>query len=130
MLKLTLWISSMIIWITKKLSGANITVSGEELPSEPVLFMANHFTRFETFIVPYILFSKYRRVGRSLADDTVFVGLLGEYMKMAGTISHKNEARDGIILNDLLSAKADWVIILRERWLRIKRFPWRVKLFT
>ncbi len=110
MLKVVLWISSVIIFIIRKLSGANITISGEKLPDAPVLFMANHFTRFETFVVPYLLFSKYNHVARSLADDTVFVGWLGEYMRLAGSISHKNKARDCIITDDFLSGNADWII--------------------
>jgi len=110
MLKFILLLSSWMIWVIKKLSGANITVSGEKLPEGSLLFMANHFTRFETFLVPYVLFSSQKRISRSLADDAVFVGWLGEYMKLAGTVSSQNKARDCIILNDLLTSKADWVI--------------------
>jgi len=110
MLKFILWLSSLLIYLIKKLSGANITVSGEVLPDAPVMFLANHFTRFETFVVPYVLFNKYKREGRSLADETVFVGMLGKYMRMAGSISNKNKARDCIITNDLLSGNADWII--------------------
>ena len=128
MLRVVLWISSVVIWIIKKLSGANITVSGT-LPDAPVLFMANHFTRFETFLVPYVLFSNYRRIGRSLADDSVFVGWLGEYMKMAGTVSSKNKARDCIILDDLLSAKADWVIYPEGKMVKNKEISLEERQF-
>ncbi len=110
MIKVVLWISSIFIYIIKKLSGANITINGEVPSNKPVLFMANHFTRFETFIIPYLLFSKFKRIGRSLADDTVFVGWLGEYMRLAGSISNKNKARDCIITDDFLSGNADWII--------------------
>ncbi|MBW1749938.1 MAG: alpha/beta fold hydrolase [Deltaproteobacteria bacterium] len=110
MLKLVLCISSVFLFIIKKLSGANFTTSGEEVPDAPVLFLANHFTRFETFIVPYLLFNKRKRIARSLADDTVFVGWLGEYLRLAGSVSTKNKARDCIITDDFLSGKADWII--------------------
>jgi esterase/lipase/1-acyl-sn-glycerol-3-phosphate acyltransferase len=110
MLKLVLYISSMFIFIIKKLSGANFTTSDEELPDGPILFLANHFTRFETFAVTYLLFNKRRRIARSLADDTVFVGWLGGYMRLAGSISTKNKARDCIIADDFLSGKADWIV--------------------
>jgi len=96
--------------LVRKLSGANITVSGEDIPNSPVLFVANHFTRFETFVVPYILYKKYGRVSHSLADDGVFVGILGKYMRWVGTISNKNKARDCIIVEDLLKGNVDWVI--------------------
>jgi esterase/lipase/1-acyl-sn-glycerol-3-phosphate acyltransferase len=110
MLKLILWLSSLFIYLIKTLSGVNITVSGEVLPDAPVMFLANHFTRFETFVVPYVLYTKYNRQCRSLADETVLVGWLGKYMRLAGSISNKNKARDCIISNDLLSGNADWII--------------------
>jgi esterase/lipase/1-acyl-sn-glycerol-3-phosphate acyltransferase len=110
MLKVVLWLSSVFLFIIKKLSGANITISGDPLPDGPVLFLANHFTRFETLAIPYVLFSKHNRIARSLADDTVFVGWLGEYLRLAGSVSTKNEARDCIIVDDFLSGNADWII--------------------
>ena len=103
-------VSSLLIGLIRKLSGANITISGEKLPSSPVLFVANHFTRFETFVVPHMLYEKYSRPSRSLADDSVFVGLLGKFMSKLGTISNKDKARDCIIVEDLLSGNSDWVI--------------------
>ncbi len=110
MLKLALCISSVFLFIIKKLSGANFTTSGEALPDGPILFLANHFTRFETFVVPYLLFNKRKRIARSLADDTVFVGWLGEYLRLVGSVSTKHKARDCIIVDDFLSGDADWII--------------------
>ncbi len=110
MLKLILWPSFFIIYLIKKFTGANITTSGEEIPKTPLLFLANHFTRFETLVVPYVLFSKHHRVSRSLADNTIFVGWMGEYMRLVGAISNKFKGRDCIILDDLLSGNADWII--------------------
>ena len=110
MLRFVLLISQFIIFLLKKLIGANITSSGKLPDSGSILILANHFTRFETFIVPYVLFSKYNHVGRSLGDDSVFVGLLGKYMSLAGSISIKNKIKDNIILNDLVSGDADWII--------------------
>ncbi len=103
-------ISSLAIGLIRKFSGANITVSGEALPESPVLFVTNHFTRFETFVVPHMLYEKYDRPSRSLADDSVFVGALGKFMLWVGTISNKTKNRDCIIVEDLLSGSADWVI--------------------
>jgi len=97
--------SSMLIGMIRKFSGANITVSGEKLPDSPIMFVANHFTRFETFVVPHMLYKTYGRPSRSLADDAVFVGFLGRFMTWVGTISNKNK-----IVEDLLSGRADWVI--------------------
>lgn len=109
-MRLGLRVSSWVISLVRKLSGANITVSGEALPDSPIMFVANHFTRFETFVVPHILYHTYKRSSRSLADDGVFVGFLGKFMHWVGTISNKNKDRDCIIVEDLLSGKDDWVL--------------------
>ena len=109
-MKIAFALSSLAIGLIRKFSGANITVSGEALPESPVLFVTNHFTRFETFVVPHMLYEKYDRPSRSLADDSVFVGALGKFMLWVGTISNKTKNRDCIIVEDLLSGSADWVI--------------------
>lgn len=120
-MRLALAFSSLVISLVRKLSGANITISGEEIPDSPVLFVANHFTRFETFVVPHMLYESYGRTSRSLADDGVFVGFLGKYMRWVGTVSNKNKARDCIIVEDLLSGKDDWVIYPEGYMVKNKR---------
>ncbi len=120
-MRLALTFSSMVLSLVRKLSGANITVSGEELPDSPLLFVANHFTRFETFVVPHMLYKEHGRTSRSLADDNIFVGFLGRYMRWVGTISNKNKARDTIIVEDLLSGEDDWVIYPEGYMVKDKR---------
>ncbi|AKF25017.1 acyltransferase [Sulfurovum lithotrophicum] len=120
-MKVTVWFSSFAIGIIRKLSGANITVSGEEIPDSPVLFVANHFTRFETFVVPHMLYEKYGRISRSLADDKVLAGLLGKFMRSMGTLSNRNRNRDCIIIEDLLKGSADWVIYPEGYMVKNKR---------
>jgi len=120
-MRLGLRLSSMVIGLVRKFSGANITVSGEKLPDSPILFVANHFTRFETFIVPHILYKIHGRSSRSLADDAVFVGWLGKYMRWVGTVSNKHKARDCIIVEDLLAGKDDWVIYPEGYMVKNKR---------
>ena len=121
MMSFAFGLSSMLIGTIRKLSGANITISGEPIPDSPVLFVANHFTRFETFVVPYMLYEKYGRKTRSLADDSVFVGMLGKFMRWAGTISNKNKARDCIIIEDLLKGSSDWIIYPEGYMVKNKR---------
>lgn len=120
-MKLGFVFSSLIIGVVRKLSGANITITGENIPDSPVIFVANHFTRFETFVVPHMLYKKYKRSSRSLADDGIFVGFLGQYMKWVGTISNKNIARDCIIMEELLSGEGDWVIYPEGYMVKNKR---------
>ena len=109
-MRIALKISSYIIGAIRKIVGANITISGESIPASPVLFVANHFTRFETFVVPYVLYTYHKRESRSLADESVFVGFLGKFMNWVGTVSNKNKERDCIIVEDLALGQDDWVI--------------------
>jgi 1-acyl-sn-glycerol-3-phosphate acyltransferase len=110
MIRFVLFISKYIISGLRKLFGIDITHSGKLPDKGSVLIISNHFTRFETFIVPYILYSEYNHVGRSLGDDSIFVGWLGKYMELAGTVSVKNKIKNRIILDDLISGDADWII--------------------
>jgi len=120
-MKIAFVLSSLVIGLVRKLSGANITISGHELPESPVLFVANHFTRFETFVVPHMLYEKYSRTTRSLADDSLFVGFFGKYMRLLGIISTKHKTRDCIIVEDLLSGASDWVIYPEGYMVKNKR---------
>jgi len=94
MMRFGLSFTSGLIGLIRKLSGANITTSGEFLAEETsILFVANHFTRFETFVIPHMIYKIQGRSSRSLADDGVFVGFFGKYMKWAGALSNKNKSR-------------------------------------
>ncbi len=90
----------------------NIYVHGEEhlLHDTPTLFVANHFTRFETFVMPSVISSHSQMVVRSLADHSIFVGYLGKYLERVGTLSTQHEHRNEIILGDLMTGRENWII--------------------
>lgn len=90
---------------------SNLKVSGvENIPDTPVLFVANHFTRSETFILPYMMHKALGRKVRCLADKNLFVGGLGAYLESMGTVATDNPKRNNIIIGDLLANKNDWII--------------------
>ncbi|HIQ28334.1 MAG TPA: acyltransferase, partial [Sulfurovum sp.] len=124
-MRLPFILSSLVIGVVRKLSGANITISGEKLPESPVLFVANHFTRFETFVVPHMLYASNGRTTRSLADDSLFVGIFGRFMRLLGTLSNRNKTRDCIIVEDLLSGTSDWVIYPEGFMVKNKRITFK-----
>lgn len=94
-----------------KILGSRFTITGvEKLPKTPVLFVANHFTRSETFFVPYLIYKSANRQVRCLADSSLYQGILGKFLKSAGTISTKDKNRDNIILSDLIKGEYDWMI--------------------
>jgi esterase/lipase/1-acyl-sn-glycerol-3-phosphate acyltransferase len=97
--------------LLEKLLGSKITVNGlENLPAKPVLFVANHFTRAETFIVPYIIYKYTKRQVRCLADNSLFHGFLGKFLKSVGALSTKDKRRDLAIIADLVNGEYDWMI--------------------
>ena len=48
--------ASFAMNLLEKLLGTRFTITGvEKIPNNPVMFVANHFTRSETFFVPYLI---------------------------------------------------------------------------
>lgn len=103
--------ASLAMNILERLLGSRFTVSGiEKIPNKPVLFVANHFTRSETFFVPYVINKITSRHIRCLADSKIFIGAFGKFLRSVGTVSTKDPNRDNIILGDLVSGQYDWMI--------------------
>ena len=103
--------TALALKILEKVLGSKFTVEGiQNLPDQPILFVSNHFTRFETFVVPYIIYKHTGRQVRCLADSGLFSGVLGKFLNSVGAISTKNSNRDNIILKDLMQGNYDWMI--------------------
>ena len=97
--------------ILEKILGSKFSVNGiENLPNQPILFVSNHFTRFETFVVPYLIYKNTGRQVRCLADSSLYHGALGKFLNSVGTISTRDPNRNNIILKDLITAQYDWMI--------------------
>jgi esterase/lipase/1-acyl-sn-glycerol-3-phosphate acyltransferase len=97
--------------VLQKLMGTKFSVSGiKNLPNQPTIFVANHFTRSETFFVPYLIYKHTGRQIRCLADSSVFVGALGRFLRSTGAVSTRDPERDNIILKDLITGEHDWMI--------------------
>ena len=103
--------ASFAMNLLEKLLGTRFTVSGvEKIPNNPVMFVANHFTRSETFFVPYIINKATGRNVRCLADSKIFFGAFGKFLRSVGTVSTKDPNRDNIIVDDLVNGAFDWMI--------------------
>ena len=88
-----------------------ISVQGmHNLPSGPVLFVANHFTRSETFILPYLIDRYARRHVMSLAHYKLFSGLIGDFLRSIGSLSTRHPEVKQRIVADLLTGRSDWLI--------------------
>ena len=118
---------------------SHIRVSGiEHIGEGPTLFVANHFTRFEAPLLPWILWRETdgKRVARSLGDSSLFVGALGKYLRNVNVFPKDDPAWRDIIIDDLASGKHDWIIYPEGAMVKHKRLvneqgklwlqlPWR-----
>ncbi len=103
--------TTLVIDFLKTLFKTRLYVTGlDTIPDGPILFVANHFTRFETAIIPYLIHKETGKTPRSLADEVVFVRELGDFLRKIGTISTANPNRDHIILSDLMTGSKNWLI--------------------
>ena len=104
-------ISVLLISALEKWLKPRFFIKGKEkINDHPTLFVPNHFTRAETFIVPYILFKQLKEQVRSLATNEVFVGKLGEYLRSIKIISTKDPLRNRTIIHDLITGDYRWLI--------------------
>ncbi|MCH7505389.1 alpha/beta fold hydrolase, partial [PVC group bacterium] len=82
----------------------------EYLEDSPTLFVVNHFTRAETFIMPYVIHKYTGKYVNSLTDAKLFKGKFGEYLKNIGAVSIREPSRNRRIIGDLLTGRQNWVI--------------------
>ncbi len=100
-----------LLGVLKERIGMRIRVTGQEhLSDRPTLYVVNHFTRFETLIVPYVLYQQTHEQVRTLANDGLFKGSLGKFLRSCGVASTRDPKRDEMIVGDLITGRFDWVI--------------------
>ncbi|MDA0901931.1 MAG: 1-acyl-sn-glycerol-3-phosphate acyltransferase, partial [Proteobacteria bacterium] len=103
--------TSLALNLLEKLLGSKFNVTGiENIPKKPVMFVANHFTRSETFIIPYIIHKYTKRQVRCLADSRLFVGAFGRFLITVGAVSTQDPKRNDKIISDLMLGRYDWMI--------------------
>ncbi len=115
--------------VLRRFIGLSLHVEGlGNLVDRPTLFVVNHFTRMETFIVPYVLHREARRELCALADAKLFKGVFGEYLRRMGAVSTHAPLRNRRIIGDLVSGRHDWVIFPEGVMVKSKEVVRRGKL--
>jgi len=82
----------------------------KNLPDGPVLFVSNHFTRSETFLLPWLLDRVAGRSVSSLAWHGLFRGAFGAYLEAVGARSTREPGIKERIVRELASGESDWLI--------------------
>ena len=114
--------TGLFVKVIEKLSRARVNLHGtENISGGNNIFVVNHFTRIETFVLPTHLFRLTQTPIWSLAAAEFFKGTLGAYMDKIGAVSVKNPDRDLLIVKTLLTGEAMWVIFPEGRMVKNKK---------
>ena len=114
--------TGLLIKTITELSKAKVKLYGiENIPSGSVIFVLNHFTRMETFLMPYVIFKLTQVPVWSLASYEFFNGAFGAYLDKVGAVSTRNPERDLLIVKTLLNGEANWIIFPEGRMVKNKK---------
>ncbi len=114
--------SGLVLNILEKILDADIELKGQEnIPKDnPIIFVANHFTRMEALIVPFAMYELTGKKVGVIADDSLFKTYFGSFLKDIGAMKKSDPFRNNIMLGDLLTASKNWMVFPEGRMVKAK----------
>ncbi len=115
-------LSTMAIKALMKFTNAEIRVHGKEnIIDQPILYVINHFTRMETFFLPYIINQITGIEVLSLASGEFFGGGLGNYLEKVGAVSTEAPNRDQVMISALMKNDLSCLIFPEGQMIKDKK---------
>jgi len=101
--------TGQMIALMQSFSKIKVRTHGQEsIPVGSIIFVVNHFTRIETLLLPYYIYTHTHVPVWSLADHSFFEGTLSGYLAKIGAVSTKNPDRDRLIVKTLLTGENNY----------------------
>lgn len=114
--------TGMVLAMLDAAARSRVRVHGaSHLPAGPVLFVSNHFTRSETFLLPWLLDRIAGRNVSSLAWHGLFRGVFGSYLEAVGARSTHEAGIKERIVRELAEGVCDWLIYPEGEMVKNKR---------
>ncbi|MBN2310110.1 MAG: alpha/beta fold hydrolase [Candidatus Hydrogenedentes bacterium] len=109
--------------IASRLVKANVRVHNLEAIQDDMaaIFVANHFTRLETLVLPYVFKKHAGLTVWSLAHAGLFQGRIGRFLLSTGAVSTKDPDRDTVIVHSLLTGDHPWIIFPEGAMIKDKK---------
>ncbi len=93
-----------------RLARVDLVVNGlEQVPDRSVIYIANHFTRTETLLVPYAIYRAKQQTPRILTAQYVFEAIGKKLLEGIGSVPASLPDLDDIAAKSLISGE-NWVI--------------------